>query len=225
MKLLMLSGGNHPFDETTPILEDLLTSAGHAVDVTEDASILTSSALNDCDGLVFNTLRVGPLLLQYEQQVAITRFIQEGHGFICIHVSSQLPENWPEYHDITGGGWITRRSRHTPYGPFSVHVSRPDHPCAAGIADFEAMDEFFIECPGLPLRMGWFPGNEVFLTAQHEGEPRAIAWSRGFGQGRVLCTLLGHDARSYRPEGVGRVILNGVQWTTGGGVERLQMDG
>ena len=40
MKLLVLSGGRHPYHESTPILEAFLRGAGHQVTVTEDAAVL-----------------------------------------------------------------------------------------------------------------------------------------------------------------------------------------
>src|SRR5919106_2932169 len=38
MKLLVLSGGRHPYHESTPILSDVLRKAGHAVTITADAA-------------------------------------------------------------------------------------------------------------------------------------------------------------------------------------------
>ena len=56
MKLLVLSGGRHPYEESTPVLEGFLKSAGHDVTVTEDASVLAGD-LSGYDALVFNTRR------------------------------------------------------------------------------------------------------------------------------------------------------------------------
>ena len=39
MKLLVLSGGRHPYEESTPVLNDFLKAAGHDVTITEDASV------------------------------------------------------------------------------------------------------------------------------------------------------------------------------------------
>ena len=40
MKLLVISGGRHPYEESTPVLESFLNEAGHDVDVSWDASNL-----------------------------------------------------------------------------------------------------------------------------------------------------------------------------------------
>ena len=58
MKLLVISGGRHPYEQSTPILGEFLRAAGHDVTITEDASVLGNSAgMNGYDALVFNTRR------------------------------------------------------------------------------------------------------------------------------------------------------------------------
>ena len=58
MKLLVMSGGRHPYHESTPVLEGFLKAAGHDVTVTEDASVLADApAMRTYDALVFNTRR------------------------------------------------------------------------------------------------------------------------------------------------------------------------
>ncbi len=37
MKLLVISGGRHPYEESTPVLERFLLEAGHEATVTEEA--------------------------------------------------------------------------------------------------------------------------------------------------------------------------------------------
>ena len=56
MELLVPSGGRHPYDESTPVLEKFLKAAGHAAEVTEDAGVLTSGRIGDVGCVVFNTL-------------------------------------------------------------------------------------------------------------------------------------------------------------------------
>ena len=47
MKLLLMSGGRHPYEESTPVLEGFLRAAGHDVTVREDADALTDGTLNE----------------------------------------------------------------------------------------------------------------------------------------------------------------------------------
>ena len=221
MNLLLLSGGSHPYAESTPVLVDFLGDAGHEVHTTEDASILVSDDVTSFDAIVFNTRRETDLTLAKAEQVALTRFVGGGRGFVCLHISSCRPESWPDYHDLTGGGWITGTSCHPPYGQFTVDVKNPDHPCAEGITDFVTNDEMYI-------RLDTRPGNDVFLTAELEegthtfagtpmlmaGGTYAMAWTRAYGNGRVFNTTLGHNGLSFQTPGFQRLVLNGVRWAT-----------
>ena len=155
MNLLVLSGGNHPYQESTPVLLEFLRQDGHEVQVTEDSTTLTTEGVAEFDALIFNTRRELDLTLTREEQVALTQFIGSGGGFICIHISGCKPASWDEYHDVTGGGWKTGESYHPPYGQFAVNVSDSEHPCAEGVSDFITNDELY-------MNIGWRPGQRGF---------------------------------------------------------------
>ncbi len=229
MKLLVLSGGRHPYHESTPILDAFLREAGHAVTVTEDASILARAAdMSGYDALVFNTRReslpdFGDWTLSKAEFDGMKAFISAGKAFICLHISTCVPKAWPDYHDITGGGWITGSSFHPPYGAFSVQVSAPGHPGVRGVSDFTTNDELYM---GLALGQG----NDVFLTATAtdgtypwgpERQPKhmpggtfPLGWTRQYGAGKVFVLLLGHDGRSFQTPAFQHIVLNGVEWAT-----------
>jgi len=229
MNLLVLSGGRHPYHESTPILGDFLSKAGHEVTITDDADILTQAAqLNRYNAVVFNTRRealpeLPDLTLSPTAQDGLKNFIRSGKGFVCLHISTCLPKAWPEYHEITGGGWITGTSFHPPYGEFTVHVSNPGHPGVRGVSAFKTPDELYM---GLALT----PGNDVFITADAqagthpwgpERQPKAmpggtfpLGWTRQYGAGKVFVLLLGHDGRSFQTPAFQQLVLNGVDWAT-----------
>jgi uncharacterized protein len=230
MKLLVISGGRHPYAESTPVLEGFLKKAGHEVSVTEDASVLADSArMSGYDALVFNTRRenlpdFGEWALAKDQQEGMKRFINSGKGFVCIHISTCLSNAWPDYHDITGGGWITGTSFHPPYGQFTVNVSNAQHPGVRGVADFGTNDELYM---GLAIK----DGNDVFITGTAgdgtypwgpdrqptfmPGGTYPLGWTRTYGQGKVFVLLLGHDGQSFQTPEFQRIVLNGVAWATG----------
>ena len=92
MKLLVISGGRHPYEESTPILEQFLTAAGHEATVTEDASVLgDAGAMAQYDALVFNTLREGELVLSASEQEGLKGYVGGGKGFVCIHIAGCAP--------------------------------------------------------------------------------------------------------------------------------------
>ena len=207
MDLLVLSGGRHPYEETTPILADFLQAAGHQVQVTENSSVLISERLRGYDAVVFNTRREAELSLTREEQVELTRFIGGGKRSISLHISGCRPESWPEYHDVSGGGWITGTSTHPHYGQFTVNVSDPTQPCSAGIRDFITNDELYIE-------LGRKPGNQVFITVEMDGQTHPMAWTRSYGNGKVFQTTLGHDGFSFQSTMFQQLVVNAVDWAT-----------
>ena len=229
MKLLVISGGRHPYEESTPVLERFLKGAGHDITVTEDPSVLANASdLNSYDALVFNTRRenipdFGEWALSSSEQNGMKDFISSGKGFVCLHISTCLPSGWPEYHDITGGGWVSGTSFHPPYGRFSVNISNSGHPGVNGVAEFDTDDELYM---GLAIT----EGNDVFLTGHTEngthpwGPDRApkdmpggtfpLGWTRRYGQGKVFTFLLGHDGKSFESPEFQQMVLNGVIWST-----------
>ncbi len=229
MKLLVISGGRHPYEESTPVLERFLKGAGHDITVTEDPSVLANASdLNSYDTLVFNTRRenipdFGEWALSSSEQNGMKDFISSGKGFVCLHISTCLPSGWPEYHDITGGGWISGTSFHPPYGRFTVNISNSGHPGVNGVAEFDTDDELYM---GLAIT----EGNDVFLTGHTEngthpwGPDRApkdmpggtfpLGWTRRYGQGKVFTLLLGHDGKSFESPEFQQIVLNGVNWST-----------
>ena len=229
MNLLIISGGGHPYHESTPVLLDFLGKDGHEVKMTEDASVLTTDEMKEFDALVFNTRREfdaasdTDMTLTENERIALSQYVGGGHGFVCIHISGCRPKDWREYHDITGGGWISGESYHPPYGQFTVNVANSDHPCAEGIEDFVTNDELY-------MNIATKSGNDVFLTASAEdgthawGPDRAptfmpggaydLAWTRSYGNGKVFKTTLGHNGLSFQTPQFQRLVLNGVNWVT-----------
>ena len=222
MKLLVVSGGRHPYEESTPVLEGFLKGAGHDVTVTGDPSVLADSgAMGGYDALVFNTLRAGDTTLSDAEQNGMKDFISGGKGFICVHISGVVPETWQEYLEITGGGWVMGTSYHPPYGNYNVNVTQPGHPGVAGVSDFDTDDELY-------MGIDYQDGNDVYMTGTSEdgtwpwggkdtfmaGGTFPLGWTRSYGDGKVFVTLLGHDGKSQESSEFQKIVLNGVDWAT-----------
>ena len=156
-------------------------------------------------------------------QDGMKAFINSGKGFVCLHISTCLANTWPEYHDITGGGWISGTSFHPPYGEYTVNIKDGTHPGVQGISDFSTNDELYM---GLAIK----DGNNVFITGDAEsgthpwgperkpqdmpGGTFPLGWTRKYGAGNVFVLLLGHDGRSFETPEFQKIVLNGVNWAT-----------
>ena len=223
MELLVLSGGRHPYEESTPVLTRFLIEAGHTITVTQDASVLSDAdRMGGYDALVFNTLRAGEMTLSDDEQAGMKNFISSGKGFVCIHISGCVPETWQEYKEITGGGWVMGTSFHPPYGKFTVNITQPEHAGVSGISDFETNDELY-------MGIDYQEGNNVFMSGTSEEGTYAwggqdavhmpagtfpLGWTRKYGSGKVFVTLLGHNGLSFETPEFQKLVLNGLSWAT-----------
>jgi hypothetical protein len=220
MKLLVISGGRHPYEESTPVLQQFLKDAGHEVTVTWESDVLSDAReMDQYDVLVFNTLRRNENALSQDEQTGMKEFIRSGKGFVCIHISGCIPDTWPEYREITGGGWVMGTSFHPPYGQFRVNVHASDHPGIADVSDFVTSDELY-------MGIEYSADNQVFMSADSEGgtftwggKPTSmpggtfpLGWTRNYGDGKVFVTLLGHNGLSFQTPEFQKIVLNGVSW-------------
>ncbi len=220
MRILVISGGRHPYEESTPVLEKFLHEAGHEVKVSWDSEVLSKPEdMENFDVLVFNTMRVNDLALKEGEKLGVEEFIKNGKGFVCIHISGSAAYHWPEFHKITGGGWDMEKSFHPPYGKFEVNILELEHPGVAGVSDFITNDELY-------MGIDYEEDNDVYMKAtseegtyQWKGQPTympsetfPLGWTRNYGSGKVFVTLLGHNGLSFETPEFQKIVLNGINW-------------
>ncbi|MDA0676860.1 MAG: ThuA domain-containing protein, partial [Chloroflexi bacterium] len=117
MKLLLITGGKHPYEETTPVLTKFLQDAGHDVTVSASASELAGS-LNGFDAIVLNTLRQPATEndLSGDQRNGLKGYVNNGGGLVSVHISAASCPDWADMKKLTGGGWVLGKSWHPPFG-------------------------------------------------------------------------------------------------------------
>ncbi len=210
MKLLLLTGGKHPYEETTPVMTDFLKEAGHEVTVSEKAGELAGD-LGSFDAIVLNTLRQDATDNEFSdaQRNGLKSYVKSGGGLVSVHISAASCPKWSEMKKITGGGWVLGTSWHPPFGWFEVTIDKPDHPLAKGVSGtFWTYDECYC---GLDIQ----PGIDVFMHGVVEGEEKPLGWSHKYGKGKVANIALGHAASSQLHPNFQKLILNSVEFVTG----------
>ena len=207
-KLLLITGGKHPYEETTPVLTEFLSDAGHDVDVSESATELTSD-LSDYDAIVLNTLRQPDTDndLDANQRDGLMGYVWTGGGLVSVHISAASCPDWEHMKPMTGGGWILGESWHPPFGWFQVYVSNSDHPIAEDTSDFWTYDECYC---GLDIQ----PDIDVFMHGIVEGENVPLGWSHNYGDGKVANIALGHAGSSQEHPQFQTLIRNSVRYVT-----------
>ncbi len=210
MNLLLLTGGKHPYEESTPVMTKFLQDAGHTVTVSESADELAGS-LDSFDAIVLNTLRQPATEndLSDEKRGGLKSYVENGGGLVSVHISAASCPDWTEMKKITGGGWVLGESWHPPFGWFKVFVDNASHPLAAGVdSEFWTYDECYC---GLDIQ----PGIDVFMHGVVEGEDKPLGWSHSYGSGKVANIALGHAGSSQLQPQFQQLILNSVNYVTG----------
>ena len=207
-KLLLITGGKHPYEETTPVLTGFLSDAGHEVDVSESATEL-SGDLSAYDAIVLNTLRQPDTDndLDANQRDGLMGYVWTGGGLVSVHISAASCPDWEHMKPMTGGGWILGESWHPPFGWFQVHVENANHPIAEDTSDFWTYDECYC---GLDIQ----PDIDVFMHGIVEGEEVPLGWSHNYGDGKVANIALGHAGSSQEHPQFQTLILNSVSYVT-----------
>jgi len=208
VKLLLISGGRHPYHETTPVLREFLEKAGHEITISEAAEHL-AGGLSGIDAIVLNTLRTDASGndLPDAKRNGLKNYVSNGGGLVSVHISAASCPEWPEMKKITGGGWILGKSWHPPFGWFEVTIDKPGHPLAKGVSSFWTYDECYC---GLDIQ----PGIDVFMHGVVEGEDRPLGWSHKYGKGKVANIALGHAGSSQLHPQFQKLILNSVDYVT-----------
>ena len=206
MNLLLITGGQHPYEESTPVLQAFVREAGHTVTLSESAEELADD-LSIFDAIVLNTLRQGATNndLTRAQREGLEGYVSNGGSLLSIHISAASCPDWSQAKKITGGGWVLGESWHPPFGWFQVYVDDTDHPVTKGVSHFWTYDECYC---GLDIQ----PGVDIFMHGIVEGEDKPLGWSHQFGQGKVANIALGHAGSSQQHPQFQKLILNALNY-------------
>jgi type 1 glutamine amidotransferase len=235
VKVLIITGDAvpaHKWKETTAFLKDLLTKAGHKVDVTETPSKdLTPANLARYDVFLLNYkdtpqgAKDNPASVwSADNKKALREAVQNGKGLVVYHHASSAfaakDSNDKEFEQLVAGGW-RNQGNHGKMHEFLVTV-RKDHPITHGIHEFKhGRDELYQNSVMLP-------GSQVLATAYSEkskdpkntGKDEPVIWVANFGKGRVVENVLGHDVEAMQDPTFQQLMVRGIEWaaTVGDGV-------
>jgi type 1 glutamine amidotransferase len=229
VKVLIITGDHgHKWKETTPFLKELLTKAGHQVDVTETPSKdLTPENLAKYDVFLLNYRNTpqgakdNPASVWSDaNKKAFTEAVKGGKGLVVYHHASSAfvgeSEFDKEFEKVIAGGW-RKQGNHGKMHEFMVTV-RKDHPITKGIKEFKhGRDELYQNSLILP-------GSEVLATAYSEksidakntGKDEPVVWVATYGKGRVVEDALGHDVEAMQSPGFKALLIRGVEWAATG---------
>ena len=213
---LLLSGTGryadpwHPFPETSAAIASLLREAGLQVEVADDVDTAleglgTSQPLPDL--LVVNVGQPrdgGTSPGTPAATLGLETWAAAGRPLLAFHVSSTSFVDSPVWEETLGGSWLRGTTMHPDYGRAKVLMDPQSGELAAGIPDFEVLDE----------RYSWLrtlPGITVHARHEHEGTLHPLVWSYERG-GRTFYDALGHDSASFDSAEHQELLKRGVSW-------------
>ena len=220
---LVLSGGpGHDFDASSAALAEVLAAEGVDSTVvtspTDALDRLTSAAPPDL--LTVNALRWriedGPYAadagrwgfeLDDDAARGLADFVAAGGGLLACHTAVICFDAHPRWAALVGATWSWDRSSHPPRGPARVEVTEAGrrHPITEGIDDFTTTDEVY----GFLDHHGSL---DALLVSSHGGASHPLLWARPFGDGRVVTSLLGHDAAAVTQPEHANALRRSARW-------------
>jgi type 1 glutamine amidotransferase len=231
VKVLIITGDHgHKWKETTPFLKELLTKAGHKVDVTETpGQYLTPDNLARYDVLLLNYRNTAQgakdnpdSVWSDENQKAFAAAVKGGKGLVVYHHASAAfvgdSDFDKEFEKIIAGGW-RKQGFHGKMHEFTVTM-RKDHPITKGIKEFKHGRDELYQNSLIPS------GSEVLATAysdkdkdpKNTGKDEPVVWVASYGKGRVYHNALGHDPEAMQSAGFKTLLIRGVEWAATGEV-------
>ena len=165
--------------------------------VEEDLDALIAPNLDSYDLIVFY-YTMGEI--SDTQKNGLLNHIASGKGFAAVHSAADSFRECPEYRAMVGGHFVT----HPRYRDYQVNVVDKHHSITEGLVEFMVTDEQYI--------VDYDSRVHVLASALWKGSAMPVAWTKGWGEGRVFYLALGHDAAACRDEVFGTLLQRGALW-------------
>lgn len=206
-----------PAPDRLALAEEQLTRAARgtfAVDATQDCGRINAEELARYAAVVFYT--TGELPIPEEGRRALFDYVRGGGGFVGIHPASDTYYQVPEYMEMVGGTF----DGHPWHAKVRVTVEDGGHPATAHLGEsFVLTDEIYqfrnFSRERVQVLLSLDNKSVDASKGKREDGDYALAWCRGYGQGRVFYTALGHRPEVWGDVRFLRHVLGGLRWASG----------
>ncbi|MBI4532230.1 MAG: ThuA domain-containing protein [Candidatus Latescibacteria bacterium] len=204
IKTLLFTGGQiHDFKGCGAAIDNALIASGE-FDITrveDDLSALVTPRLDPYDLVVF-FYTVGEIT--DTQKNGLLNYVAGGKGFVGIHPAADSFRECPEYRAMIGGYFVT----HPHFRDYQVSIVDPEHPITQGLVEFVVKDEQYI--------LDYDTRVHVLCSALYKGRAMPVAWTKGWGKGRVFYLALGHNPEACTHDMFRLLLARGAVWAAKG---------
>jgi len=175
---------------------------------TEDPHNFTTENLARYQAVVF--LSTTGDVLDEEQQVAFTNYINNGGSFIGVHAASDTEFGWPWYGTLVGA----RFRDHTKVIPIDIQIEVTDDISTRGLPNpWRHEDEWYAFKENPRGKVEVLASIDDTQTGEHNmGGDHPIAWKHPVQHGRSWYTALGHTTECFADANFLRHLHGGVVW-------------
>jgi len=220
IQVLILSGkNNHDWQQTTPAIQDILTSSGRfKLTVTNNPEKLDPRELNKYD-VILSNWNTWPDVTGHrwdpDLEKAFLNFISGGKGLVVIHAGSSTLQDWPEFQQIAGGTWGLNITGHGPVHTFKVTIDDTNHPVMKGLNGFYIKDELWNRTKfqaNIHILASAYSSPETKGTGMNE----PVVITTHYGEGRGFYCVLGHNKATMQNTAWKTLLLRGTEWAATG---------
>jgi type 1 glutamine amidotransferase len=181
----------------------------------EDLERLTATSVRAHRAILFFT--TGELPLAPTVRQAIFQSVRDGGGFVGVHSATDTWYAVPEYRELLGGAF----DGHPWHQRVRLIVEDRTHPATRYLGDaFEVADEIYQfrdwSRSRVHVLLRLDPRSVDVGRGKRPDGDYALAWTKGYGRGRVIYTALGHEPGVWADGRFQAHLLGAIQWALGG---------
>ncbi|MFD6175881.1 ThuA domain-containing protein [Isoptericola sp. NPDC060282] len=145
--------------------------------------------------------------LPADEQDALRDLVASGRGLVAVHASSVVLDGEQDaWSRLIGCRYASHDPSGLSEGRIAVRVG--EHPITTALDDFEVEDEYYVTTVAA----------DADVVAEHrltDGRWVPALVTRTEGEGRVVCTTLGHDGRAWFNPWFRQLLRQAVVWAGG----------
>src|SRR5262245_30687150 len=181
----------------------------------DDLARVTTASVREHRALLFFT--TGELPIPTAVRDAMFQSVRDGRGFVGVHSATDTWYTVPAYQELIGGVF----DGHPWHQRVRLVVEDRTHPATRQLGDrLELLDEIYQfrawSRASVHVLLRLDPGSVDVGRGKRADGDYALAWTKGFGRGRVIYTTLGHEPDVWADKRFQSHLLGAIQWALGG---------